>query len=330
MVVYSREAVLIKQKGARKPRSSLEGGHPNKPAKESFFGKQKVGDNAARRGVKSESMSPPSDEQPVAVLDDSDDDQFDDESEGGSSKRARSKWGAKGDNARIRENQAAAKKPRAAVAPKDVAALNRVEETESDDDEVVVANESRPSKSGPPQSVADLSPPQLDEDDDGFQAGASSTPALKPTSRDVLSDVAPKQSRTLNANKRTSPRAAGGSQKKKGKTKKDTPLPPGQPTLMQCINQEIKKKPDLKELMRTTAEEEEEEARTKKQMKDLADKDWNRDFGHCFPDLYEGLDEGVAALRAKRARKEEMEGEGSESDAEDMYGEDDGASGSQE
>lgn len=66
-------------------------------------------------------------------------------------------------------------------------------------------------------------------------------------------------------------------------------------------------RPDMEELMRTTVEEVEEERRVKRQMTELVDKDWNRDFGHCFPNLYEGLDEDIAALQAERQRREEEE-----------------------
>ena len=55
-----------------------------------------------------------------------------------------------------------------------------------------------------------------------------------------------------------------------------------------------------------------EKKKEAKQMSELVYKDWQIDFGHCFPNLYEGLAEDIAELRAKRKRAEEVEEEGEE------------------
>lgn len=70
------------------------------------------------------------------------------------------------------------------------------------------------------------------------------------------------------------------------------------------------KRPDLKQILRDTEKEEAEEAETKRKMTELANKDWDRDFGHCFPNLREGLAEDIAELQAKRQKLEEDEEEG--------------------
>ena len=64
--------------------------------------------------------------------------------------------------------------------------------------------------------------------------------------------------------------------------------------------------PDMDSLIQGLENEQAANENKKQAVEDMAAREWNRDFGHCFPDLLTGIHKEVAALRNTRDSDEDL------------------------
>ena len=327
-------AVQVKKKGAIKPRSSLVSSHVNKPAGiKAFFGQGAP----KSRGMKSEpvrvvqeSPPPPGGRTDATLIQVCDELSSDEETKLKTTSRSQSKWGRKGIQTALKgklDSDTADSSEQLGPPTSVTELITEVMETESDDhhDEpqvIKVSGEHRELSSVQELALADEDDAQPgpskrcyedDSDSDASGSGTYRSPSLKKEKSTVtvasLWSQSPKISKTLNANRNTSggrkreaPKSSKSSLGKQHKKKsKVGPPVAGQ----QCIDQMkdgFSSKPDLDTLMARVAEEEKEDARTRRHMEEMASRDWKRDFGHCFRNLYEGLAEDLKEMSKKRER----------------------------